>query len=161
VSQAADFPDPTTVPRALGRLRVALDDAYLRASRELGLTAQQAELLCAALQPAAVGDIARVLRCDQSNVTRLVDRASGRGLIRRRGHDEDGRVTVIELSPKGRRLAERFIAALETQLDDLLARWPAERREATAVSLNEIANALDDAHPARNARRTRSSAARE
>jgi hypothetical protein len=42
-----------------------------------------------------------------------------------------------------------------------MARWPAERREATAVSLNEIANALDDAHPARNARRTRSSTARE
>jgi DNA-binding MarR family transcriptional regulator len=160
MSQVAHFPEPMTVPRALGRLRVALDDAYLRASRELGLTVQQAELLCAALHPAAVGDIARVLRCDQSNVTRLVDRASGRGLIRRRGHDQDGRVTVIELSPKGRRLAERFIKALEAQLDDLLARWPGERRQATVVTLNEIANALDDARPARSARRTRRAAAR-
>jgi DNA-binding MarR family transcriptional regulator len=162
MSQAAHFPEATTVPRALGRLRVALDDAYRRASQELGLTAQQAELLCAALHPAAVGDIARVLRCDQSNVTRLVDRASERGLIRRRGHDEDGRVTVIELSPKGRRLAERFIAALEAQLDDLLAGWPAERRQATVVTLNEIADALDDARPApaRSARRTRRAAAR-
>src|SRR5215204_2826258 len=52
-------PDPRhhpteTLPQALGRLRVALQDAFLQASRTLGLTAQQAELLCAAMAPAAV-----------------------------------------------------------------------------------------------------------
>jgi len=53
-----------TVPQALGRLRVALEDAYVRASRELGLTPQQAELLCAAMSPATVGELAgRFLSC--------------------------------------------------------------------------------------------------
>ena len=51
-----------TLPQALGRLRVALEDAFLQASRTLGLTAQQAELLCAAMAPAAVGDLAQALR---------------------------------------------------------------------------------------------------
>jgi hypothetical protein len=51
-----------TAPRALGHLRVALDDAYSRVSRELELTPAQAELLCAALRPAAVGALAQVLR---------------------------------------------------------------------------------------------------
>lgn len=143
----------STVPRALGRLRVALEDAYLRASRELGLTPQQAELLCAALQPAATGDIARALRCDQSNVTRLVDRASKHGLVRRRAHEPDGRITIIELSPKGRRLAERFTAALELQLDELVAQWPASRRQTTVKTLNEISDALDATQP-RARRRT-------
>jgi len=147
------FPPAATVPRALGRLRVALEDAYLRASREQGLTAQQAELLCAAMRPAAVGDLARVLRCDQSNVTRLVDRASKRGLIRRRGDEQDGRLTLVEPSPKGRRLAERFIESLEAQTENVLARWPAKRQQATVDALNEIADALDEARPAPDRRR--------
>lgn len=154
MAEQTHFPEPTTVPRALGRLRVALEDAYLRASRELGLTAQQAELLCAALRPGAVGDIAHVLRCDRSNVTRLVDRASKRGLIRRRGDDEDARVTMIELSPKGRHLAERFIASLEAQLEALLTEWPETRRQTAIETLNQISDALDDARPQRTPSRS-------
>jgi DNA-binding MarR family transcriptional regulator len=134
---------PATVPHALGRLRVALDHAYLRASREHGLTRQQAELLCASLQPLPVGALAGALRCDQSNVTRLVDRASKRGLVRRRTDTADGRVTLIELSPRGRRLAERFIATLEAQLSDLLAAWPDKRRRDVVGAINEIADALE------------------
>src|SRR5262249_30459908 len=134
---------PRTVPQALGRLRAALDDAYQRASRQHGLTAQQAELLCAALRPASVGSLAKTLRCDQSNVTRLVDRASRRGLIRRRSDREDGRVTVIELSAKGRKTAEAFIGTLEGQLADLLGSWPDDRRSDVVAALNEISTALD------------------
>jgi DNA-binding MarR family transcriptional regulator len=148
MSAAAHPSLPATVPRALARLRVALDDAFLRASREHGLTPQQAELLCATLQPTAVGALAGALRCDQSNVTRLVDRASGRGLLRRRSDTADGRVTLVELSPRGRRLAERFIATLEAQLAGLLARWPEARQRDVAAALIEIADALDRAEPA-------------
>lgn len=144
------FPEPMTVPRALGRLRVALDDAYLRASRAHGLTAQQAELLCAVLRPAPVGALATALRCDQSNVTRLVDRAAKRGLLRRRSDEEDGRVTVVELSPKGRKLAEQFISTLESQLAALLAEWPDRRQQDIISALNQISVALDAATPKRH-----------
>jgi len=143
------FTPPATVPRALGRLRVALDDAFTRASRELELTAQQAELLCAAMvRPSGVGDIARALRCDRSNVSRLVDRAASRGLVRRRDDDGDGRVSMIELSPHGERLARQFIAALEAQLEGLLSEWPDKRQRAAVRTLNEIADALDGTRPA-------------
>lgn len=139
---------PPTVPQALGRLRVALNDAYLRASRHHQLTPQQAELLCAALRPAPVGSLARTLRCDQSNVTRLVDRAAQRGLICRRGDQPDGRVTLIELTPQGRKTAEAFITTLQTQLNTLLADWPEEHRQTTSATLDEIAEALDHGnHP--------------
>src|SRR4029450_650934 len=83
-------PTAETLPQALGRLRVALQDAFVQASRTLGLTAQQAELLCAAMAPAAVGDLARALRCDRSNVSHLVERAAARGLVHRR-HSAPGR----------------------------------------------------------------------
>lgn len=130
----ARVPDTTTVPQALGRLRVELNESFARASRELGLSAQQAELLCAAMRPAAVGDVARVLHCDRSNVTRLADRVAERGLLTRRAGATDARVTVLELTPEGDRLARRFIAALESELDDLLATW-SERRKHDAVRL--------------------------
>lgn len=133
---------PGTVPTTLGRLRVALDEAYARASCELGLTAQQAELLCAAMRPAAVGELATALRCDRSNVSRLVDRASRRGLIERTAADEDGRVSLVRLTTEGDELARRFIALLESQLEPLLARWSAQQQR-TAVSLmNQVSDVL-------------------
>lgn len=144
-----------TLPMALGRLRVALNGAYTRVSRELGLTAPQAELLCAAMRPAAVGDIAAQLGCDRSNVTRLVDRAETRGLVARREGEDDARVRVVELTPEGERLAEEFIAALGSQTDLLRGRWSGEREEAAAGLLHEIAGALESPPPPVPRRRRR------
>lgn len=135
-------PTPGTVPQTLGRLRVALEDAYTRASRDLGLTAQQAELLCAAVDPVPVGELAERLRCDRSNVSRLVDRASRRGLLQRRGTDDDARVSLIELTPSGRLLAQRFITSLERSLDPLLADWSTARQHTAITLMNEIADSL-------------------
>jgi DNA-binding MarR family transcriptional regulator len=132
-----------TVPQALGRLRVAMDRAYLEASREVGLTAQQAELLCAAMRPDAVTDLARVLRRDHSTISRLVDRAAKRGLLHRRGEHTDGRVSVIELTPKGHRLAKAFLTALEAKTQPLLATWPVKRQQSAVETLSALAAALE------------------
>lgn len=140
-------PRPVPLPRAaLGRLRVALDEAFAQASRESGLSAQQAELLCAAMmRQCSIGDLAQVLHCDRSNVSRLVDRATSRGLVHRRGGQADGRVTVVELSSDGQRLAQGFIETLESKLEPLLARWSAKRQQAAVETLSEIAETLEDA----------------
>jgi DNA-binding MarR family transcriptional regulator len=151
-TDAGDHP-AATVPQALGRLRVALEDAFLQASRTLGLTPQQAELLCAAMAPAAVGDLARRMRCDRSNVSHLVDRAAVRGLVDRSIGDEDGRVTMVALTPQGQRLARRFMAELEAQTRPLVARWPEQRQQLAVELLTEISDTLDDA--ARQARAAR------
>jgi DNA-binding MarR family transcriptional regulator len=137
-------PPVDTVPRALGYLRVALEDAFRRAGREHGLTPAQAELLCAATAPTPVGRLAENLRCDRTNVTHLVARAAKQGWLERHRDAQDRRSTLITLTPEGARLAERFIATLENQLQDLLASWSPQRRR-TAISLIiEIASALDD-----------------
>ena len=134
------------VPQALGRLRVALNDAFERASRDLGLTAQQAELICAAMQPAAVGDLAEALRCDRSNVTRLVDRASAHELFRRYP-GSDRRVSMIGLTPKGERLARRFLTTLEEQTAGLRAAWPDARKKNAIEVLDELSAALEASRP--------------
>ncbi|MGH7877163.1 MAG: MarR family winged helix-turn-helix transcriptional regulator [Candidatus Dormibacteraceae bacterium] len=139
----------STLPTVLGRLRVALDDAFARASQDLGLSAQQAELLCAVIRPAAIGEIALALRCDRSNVSRLVDRGSLRGLLRRTEGEEDGRVTMVELTPAGSDLAVRFIADLEAQTQDLRERWPSNREKLAVELLNEVSEVLDASTPRR------------
>ena len=140
-------PAPVSLPQAaLGRLRVALDETFAQASRESGLSAQQAELLCAAMMRlGTIGDLARVLHCDRSNVSRLVDRAARRGLVYRRGGESDGRVTVIELTPQGQQLAQHFIKALESKLGPLLTAWSAKRQQAAVHTLSAIAETLENA----------------
>jgi DNA-binding MarR family transcriptional regulator len=137
-----------SLPRAgLGRLRVAMNVTFAQASREVGLSEQQAELLCATLAPArSIGDLARVLHCDQSNVSRLVDRASKRGLLERRRAQLDGRLTVVELTPDGRRLALRFIDTLESKLKPLLTEWSTDRQQQAVETLTEIAETLEASH---------------
>ena len=132
-----------TVPQALGRLRVALNDTFVQASREFGLTAQQAELLCAAMRPAAVGELAHALRWERSNVSHLADRAAARGLVRRRGDEADGRVKVIELTPEGQRLAERFIKRLESVTQRLLRSWSARDQRTAVEILTTLAETLE------------------
>ena len=143
VSPVRPTESPQTLQEALGRLRVALDDAFVRASRDVGLTPQQAELLCAAMGPGGIGDLAQTLRCDRSNVSRLVDRAATRGLLVRRGGDRDGRVTRVNLTARGELLTRRFLSALESQTKELRARWSADRRQLAVDLLNEISDELD------------------
>jgi DNA-binding MarR family transcriptional regulator len=140
-----------TVSGALGHLRVAMQDAFLRASREHGLTPSQAELLCAAMAPAPVNRLAQALRCDRTNITHLVSRAVDRGWVHRQTDERDRRSSLIALTPEGSRLAESFIASLEHQLADLLAGWSPRRQQTAARLIAEIADTLDQAAPHRTA----------
>ena len=60
-------------------------------------------------KPMPMGQLAEALSCDASNVTGLVDRLESRGLVRRAASEEDRRVKVIELTPKGARLRAAFM----------------------------------------------------
>ncbi len=140
------------IARGLVRLMMAVDDAYSQVSRECGLTAQQAQLLCAAQRPAPVRDIAAFLRWDRSNVSHLADRVSSRGLLQRRAAETDGRVKVIELSPEGRDLVQRFIETLGSRFEAVLTDWPEGRQKDALATLHALAEALErgpeDAVPA-------------
>jgi DNA-binding MarR family transcriptional regulator len=55
-------------------------------------------------EPVAMGRLAETLACDASNVTGLVDRLEGQGLVRRRPGHKDRRVKEIELTSTGTRI---------------------------------------------------------
>jgi DNA-binding MarR family transcriptional regulator len=133
------------VPEEMVRLMFALGAAYEDASRELGLSSQQARLLCAAgrLPRAGLGDLASVMRCDRSNVSRLVERVEKRGLVARKGTESDGRVTLVTLSGEGQEVVERFTDALESRLKALVEDWPVKERQAAARILNTLTESLN------------------
>jgi DNA-binding MarR family transcriptional regulator len=60
-------------------------------------------------QPLPMRRLADTLSCDASNVTGLVDRMEGRGLIRRRACTHDRRVKYLELTPAGSQLRSRLL----------------------------------------------------
>ena len=134
---------PETISQALGRLRVAMNEGFRRASRELDLTPQQAEFLCVALRPRSVGEVARILRSDRSNVSRVADHAATLGLVKRRADERDGRVSMIELTPAGRDLAQRFISRLESLTKPVLSSWSDQRERQAVETINTLATAIE------------------
>lgn len=152
VSSGAVRSGPLTLPRALVRLMLAMEDAYSAASRDVGLTSQQAQLLCLSRRAAPIGELAHALRCDRSNVSRMVDRAAGKGLVERRGHASDGRLAVVELTDRGEQTMLRFIATLDAHIERLVSHWPADRRQIALEILDDLAGALEAASPPADAR---------
>jgi DNA-binding MarR family transcriptional regulator len=142
--QQAKTAGPTdAVASGLVRLMLSMEALYGRQSRKAGLTAQQAQLLCtAARRRAGLGEIAETLHCDRSNVSRLLDRVTGRGLAHRAADARDGRVSVLELSPHGQAVVSSFEADLAARLAGLMAGWPARKRQAAASTLTALIDAI-------------------
>ena len=142
--QHAQITDPTfAVASGLVRLMLSMEALYNQQSRKAGLTAQQAQLLCtAARRKAGLGEIADALHCDRSNVSRLLDRVTRRGLAHRAPDSRDGRVFVLQLSPDGQAVVNGFEADLAARLGHLIADGPATKRQAAASTLAGLIDAI-------------------
>jgi DNA-binding MarR family transcriptional regulator len=125
----ASTADDRDLTEALVGLSGVLEGIKAAASRRLGLTPQQAQLLCV-IEPRALthGDLAHLLLCDKTNVTGLVNRLERRQLVRRQADPEDRRVTRVVLTDQGATLMTRFREAVSEAVAGPLAPWPASRR---------------------------------
>jgi DNA-binding MarR family transcriptional regulator len=119
---ADDLPTPSS-PRA----RAALDanvrvlavadrlrDHWQTNARRYGLSAAQIKLLLslAGAETATMRELAERINYDASNLTTLVDRLQRQGLVQRRPHASDRRVTEVMLTADGRRIRDEFWTAL-------------------------------------------------
>jgi DNA-binding MarR family transcriptional regulator len=106
----------TSVIRA-EQIFLARIDAELR---PLGLTFARYELLVLLLFSRRgrlpLGKIGVRLQVQAGSVTNAVDRLEQQGLVRRRDHPSDGRTTLAEITPEGRRLARRATARLNQRV---------------------------------------------
>ena len=60
----------------------------------------------------SMGAIAEFMHCDASNVTSMIDKLEGRGLLRRQPSAEDRRVKLIALTDEGRQFRQNLIARI-------------------------------------------------
>jgi DNA-binding MarR family transcriptional regulator len=104
-------PSATDAERLAADLRVAVARLARRLRQQTG-TDLTASLLSALwsierLEPVTLGDLAVAERVQPPTLTRIASRLEEDGLVVRRTDANDRRVTIMQLSPDGRRLLER------------------------------------------------------
>ena len=57
--------------------------------------------------PKPMSELASKLRCDNSNVTGIIDRLEARGLVERKPGEHDRRVKTLTVTPAGQELRDR------------------------------------------------------
>jgi len=82
---------------------------FLAIAQESGLRPAAFGALRVLDEPRAMSEIAALLRCDNSNVTGIVDGLETRGLAERTASPGDRRVKLIALTAEGRRLRARLM----------------------------------------------------
>jgi DNA-binding MarR family transcriptional regulator len=138
----------------------AAGQAFLTASRALigisvrsvaaspvPLTVPQHRLLVlvASDGPRRVGTLADDLGVNQSNASRLVDRLGKLGLARRVRDIEDGRASMVELTPAGRDVLEEVNSHRLHAVMEVLQEISPERRFRAAEALREFNEAAHEA----------------
>jgi DNA-binding MarR family transcriptional regulator len=88
------------------------------AMRPLGVTAAQADAIAVIGQagPLSLKELGELLIAEAGHPSRLVDRLVEAGLVERRAAGQDRRRVELSLTPKGRRLEKRVLAAREGAL---------------------------------------------
>jgi len=89
-------------------------ESLVAAWAESGLTPSQGNLLYFLKPgaPATMAALARFLGCHDSNVTGLVDRLEGRGLVERQNDPADRRVKLIALTEAGAAFREEALSRI-------------------------------------------------
>jgi DNA-binding MarR family transcriptional regulator len=125
----------TELTGALVGLMHVLQDVYAETSRPLGLTPQQAHLLCVLLGgPLGMTELSRILSIERSSLTSMVDRLERRSLVARTPHPTDRRACEISLTPDGLALAHEAHNAFTSQIETRTAGLsPATRKTLTAA----------------------------
>ncbi len=85
-----------------------------------------------------MAELAVFLGLDRSSVSGLIDRAVGRGLVRRDGTADDGRAVRVSLTPQGRELARQMIDEIAGVIVPLINRLGAADQKRLGVLLDRL-----------------------
>ena len=116
-----------------------LQDLHAETSRPLGLTPQQAHLLCVLISgPLGMTELSRILSIERSSLTSMVDRLERRDLVTRVANPTDRRACRIELTAAGKDLAHQCHDAVVDRIQDLTSALPAATRATLTTGLQSI-----------------------
>lgn len=121
--------DDLVMAEGLIALGLAVERLRIGVCRELDLTPQQVQLLCALDHGSrSSGGLAALLGCDKTNITGLVDRLEPRGLVDRVRDHVDRRVVHIALTDDGRKVVGQFRQRASVVFSEGLGQWSVKRR---------------------------------
>jgi DNA-binding MarR family transcriptional regulator len=79
-------------------------------------------------EPKPMSELALALRCDNSNVTGIVDRLEDRGLVERRPGEHDRRVKMLRITARGANVRAGLAARLDEPPEALANLSPEDQR---------------------------------
>jgi DNA-binding MarR family transcriptional regulator len=79
-------------------------------------------------EPKPMSELAIALRCDNSNVTGIVDRLEDRGLVERQPAAHDRRVKMLSITPRGVEVRAGLSARLAEPPEPLASLSPEDQR---------------------------------
>ena len=119
-----------SIGRTLRRIEHLIDMDSRRVLREFGVTRPQSLVIRSASnlpEPQSSAALSRLLDITQSNMTGIIDRLVGKGLVTRSQMHGDRRTFLIELTEKGRELGQSLPDLTKAKLEVGLANLkPAE-----------------------------------
>jgi MarR family transcriptional regulator, negative regulator of the multidrug operon emrRAB len=141
-----------TTLNAFGALSLAVADRMQEAMAGVAGHGASGPAALVALDGAAGGGsidaLRRLLGITHSGTVRLVDRLASAGLVERRV-GADARAVAIHLTPPGRRLARRVLAAREAALEQVLAPLSPAQRHQLELLLEAMIEGIGDARMCR------------
>jgi DNA-binding MarR family transcriptional regulator len=130
----------------LGSLALAVSSRIQEAAERSAALGASAPAALVALDGYLTGQpidaLRRVLGLTHSGTVRLVDRLVAAGLVERRIGTTDGRAVPLGLTPAGRRVARRVLAAREAELEEVLSALTQEERATLAALHDRLLEAM-------------------
>ena len=129
----------TDLASALVQTMHRLQDLHAETSRPLGLTPQQAHLLCVLISgPLGMTELSGILGIERSSLTSMVDRLERRSLVARIPSPGDRRACRIELTAAGEDLAHQCHDAVVDRIEAITANLPATTRTTLTQALQSV-----------------------
>lgn len=140
--------DLAAIERALEQLLrlYASRKVHARRSAAAGvMISQPGYLLLRRLQedgPLPMGELAKITQMDPAAAGRQVRQLEEEGLVTRAKGEDDGRVVVVKVTPRGATVRQRLSAVGELHMSDVLQDWPQDDRAQLAELLPRFVEGL-------------------
>jgi DNA-binding MarR family transcriptional regulator len=132
------------LPALLGQAGDLSAAAFHRALREQGMATAEWRVLAtlAGGRPISTGRLAQVSLTKGPTATRLLDRMQAAGLVARQAHGADRRVSLVQITPQGRRLAARLMALARSHEQQVLQALDPDEARALKTLLRALIGRL-------------------
>jgi DNA-binding MarR family transcriptional regulator len=104
--------------------------------------------------PLGIAVLAQLFQVDLSTASRQTTALEAKGLVERLSDPDDGRISLLRITPRGRAQFQATRAARHALFDDILADWPEEDRRQLGAFLARLNRSITQRRRRLNARQS-------